>query len=733
MGWFKGIVKIFLAVFFRVEVKGLEHYRSSPPSSLIIANHNSHLDALLLAVFLPDSPIIVLDTRQPVTRYVKLLKCFARVISVCPTDIQSVEPAIKQLNAQHRVVIFPEGRISTTGNIMKIYSLFSKCASQATAIIPIHINGLQNSSYAIAGNPGKLTKFPKITLRILPLFKIASSSYGYNEIRAARDVNEIMTQLCFESQNYHQSLWHALLDARQALGGSKAIIADQERGEVTYDGLITKSLILGEVIAQKTRTGEAVGIMLPSTTVAVITFFAMQAVGRVAAMINFTSGVKAMRAACHAAKINTLITSRRFIEKAELRNDLQQLTGIQIIFLEDLKDVISIKVKLKGLIAAKIPALARRYGKFKTSQDPAVVLFTSGSEGAPKGVVLSHANILANRYQLAARIDFTAQDIILNALPLFHSFGLTAGTILPVLSGMKTFFYPSPLHYKVIPELAYQINATMLFGTNTFLAKYGREADPYDFYRVRYVFAGAEKLQEEVCKLWHLKFGLRIFEGYGATETSPVLATNTAKEYRFGSVGRLLPGMEYHIEPVPGLEECGRLYVKGPNVMRGYLLSDNPGLLVPPRTHLGLYWYDTGDIVSVDDDGYIYIRGRAKRFAKISGEMISLTAVESMALSVWPEAVVAVVAIADEHRGEQLVLVTDNHQAERAELLKQARVQGISEISVPKKIIIAPVPLLSTGKIDYMGAQALVNEALRSAQSSEASTDLPEKKRVARH
>jgi acyl-[acyl-carrier-protein]-phospholipid O-acyltransferase/long-chain-fatty-acid--[acyl-carrier-protein] ligase len=337
-----------------------------------------------------------------------------------------------------------------------------------------------------------------------------------------------------------------------------------------------------------------------------------------------------------------------------------------------------------------------------------VVLFTSGSEGTPKGVVLSHANLLANREQLAAKFDFSAQDVILNALPLFHSFGLTSATLLPLLSGMKVFFYPSPLHYRIVPEVAYDVNATVLFGTNTFLAGYGRHAHPYDFYSVRYVFAGAERLQEETRRLWARKFGLRILEGYGATETSPVIAGNSPMENREGTVGRILPGIAYRLEPVPGLEAGGRLVVRGPNVMLGYLLADRPGELVPPPDG----WYDTGDIVTLDADGYVTIRGRAKRFAKVGGEMVSLGAVEELAGRVWPGAQHAVVTRPDERKGEQLVLVTTAADADRAALAARARADGLSELHVPRAVVRAQtIPLLGTGKVDYRAVAALAETA----------------------
>jgi acyl-[acyl-carrier-protein]-phospholipid O-acyltransferase/long-chain-fatty-acid--[acyl-carrier-protein] ligase len=382
-----------------------------------------------------------------------------------------------------------------------------------------------------------------------------------------------------------------------------------------------------------------------------------------------------------------------------------------VVYLEELRQRITPWLKVKA-------AIARRFATFLyarervTPDETAVVLFTSGSEGMPKGVALSHANVLANREQVAARIDFSSQDVILNALPLFHSFGLTAGTLLPLLSGMRTFFYPSPLHYRIVPEMAYDVNATIMFGTNTFLAGYARFAHPYDFYSVRYVFAGAEKLKDETRRIWTDRFGVQIFEGYGATETSPVLATNTPIDARAGTVGRFLPGIEHALDPVPGVEG-GRLSVRGPNVMLGYLKHDRPGVIQPPATSRGPGWYDTGDIVTIDADGFITIQGRAKRFAKIGGEMVSLTAVEELAARAWPETQHACVSLPDFQKGEQLILVTTRVDAQRAELSARAKEEGMSELHVPKRIVhVAALPLLGSGKTDYPAVHALVEPTL---------------------
>jgi len=258
-----------------------------------------------------------------------------------------------------------------------------------------------------------------------------------------------------------------------------------------------------------------------------------------------------------------------------------------------------------------------------------------------------------------------------------------------------------------VPELVYDTNATILFGTDTFLTGYARMANAYDFYSVRYVFAGAERVRDETRNVWSSKFGLRILEGYGATETAPVIAVNTPMHYRPGSVGRFLPGIRHRIEPVPGIEKGGRLFISGPNVMLGYLRAENPGVIEPPEEG----WHDMGDIVEVDELGFVTIAGRAKRFAKIGGEMVSLTAAETQAADLWPDNQHAVVSIPDDRKGEQLVLVTDRPDADREALSAHAKANGIAEIMVPRTVVVSDsVPLLATGKVDYPAVQALAEE-----------------------
>jgi len=716
----KRMLRWMLKALYKVEVKGLEHLEGAGDRVLIVANHTSFLDAVLLVAFLPGKLTFAVNTYIAQNPLFKPFLALARIFPMDPTNPLSAKSLIRYLQQDNRAVIFPEGRITVTGALMKIYDGTGLVADKSEAVVvPVRINGAQYTPFSRLRGRVRLRWFPTISLTVLEPRRITPDPAVRGRARrkaAGRALADIMTEMMFATGNYRRTLFQALLDARQVHGGNHVVVEDIQRRPLSYDKLIAAAFVLGKALSKHSNQGEYVGLLLPSMTSTVAAFLGLHTQGRIPAMLNYTVGAGGMVSACETAHIRTVLSSRRFVEAAKLTEAVKLLSeSVSVVYLEDLAKDITWSDKLQGWLQSHLAAYFYQHcGGSQDPDSPGVVLFTSGSEGTPKGVVLSHANLLANREQLASRVAFSAQDIILNALPLFHSFGLTAGTLLPLFSGMKTFFYPSPLHYRIVPEMAYDVNATVLFGTNTFLAGYARFAHPYDFYSVRYVFAGAEKLQDETRRVWAEKFGIRIFEGYGATETAPVLSANTPMDHVVGSVGRFMPGIRHQLQPVPGVEEGGRLFVQGPNVMLGYLLNANPGVLVPASSEMGQGWYDTGDIVSIDAEGFIRILGRAKRFAKIGGEMVSLAAVEELAAKTWPDRVHAVVSLPDPAKGEQLVLVTDQPDAPRSALQAQARQAGMAELNVPKKILVVlHVPLLGTGKIDYTGVKAMAETAIR--------------------
>lgn len=698
------VVGAILTLVYRVEITGKENYEKAGKRVLIIANHTSFLDPLLLWVFLPDDITFSINTHISQRWWLQPFLGLSQVFPMNPTHPMSLKDLIHHLRNDTRTVIFPEGRITVTGGLMKVYDGTGMVAdkSQAT-VLPIRISGGQYTHFSRLHKVVRLRLFPKITIQILPPTRVSAPEHLRGKARrkfSGHLLADIMSEMMFTTSVFRQTIFQSLLDARNVHGGQQEIVEDLERKPLTYNTLITRTLVLGNALAKLTNENEYVGVFLPNSTKTLVTILALQAQGRVPAMLNYSTGSAAMLSACRIAEVKTVLTSRQFIEKGKLSNEAAALMKqVQLVYLEDIAQQITAQDKLKALWQRKTADCWYR----KTAHNPdspAVVLFTSGSEGTPKGVVLSHANILANLKQLEARISFTPQDVLLNFLPIFHSFGFTAGSMLPILSGMRVFFYPTPLHYAVIPEMAYELKATVMFGTNTFLAAYAKKAHPYDFYNMRYVVAGAEKLQESTRLTWLDKFGIRVLEGYGATETTPITSVNTPMYYKVGTVGRFMPSMEYKLEPIPGIQDAGQLHVKGPNIMQGYLLADNPGKLVPPKSIYGKGWYNTGDIVHVDEEGYISIKGRSKRFAKVSGEMVSLTAVEQLATNAWPSAQHAATSIPDARKGELVILLTTQKDATTHYLSVAS--PGVAAISLPKKILVVDsIPMLATGKINY--------------------------------
>ncbi len=500
----------------------------------------------------------------------------------------------------------------------------------------------------------------------------------------------------FDPATARRTLFDALLDSARRYGAGKAILEDQERNPLSYTDLIRASFALGRKIAAMTERQERVGLLLPSSSAGVVTFFALHAFGRVPAMLNFTAGLRNLRAAVKLAGVRRVLTSHRFIEQGKLHDLIDALEeSCEITYLEDTRKSIGTIDRVFALGAS----LVARQARARTSPDDAgVVLFTSGSFGAPRGVVLSQANLLANVAQIAAHIDLDPAWVLFNPLPVFHCFGLTAGALLPLMTGMKAFEYPSPLHIKQIPPLIRDCRASILLATDTFINQYARAAAPGELADLKFVVCGAEKVRDETHMLIAERIGpLPLLEGYGATEASPVIAVNKPHDNRRGTVGGLLPGIQTRLELVEGIHRGGRLFVRGPNVMSGYIGAD--GSLDPPPDG----WHDTGDVVEITDDGWVTILGRVKRFAKVGGEMISLTAAEDLASGLWPDARHAVISVPDARKGERLVLVTDQRDAEVGSLLAHAQKLGAPELAVPRRIVRAPeIPVLGSGKTDYV-------------------------------
>lgn len=721
-----------LAHFLRWLVRLLYGFRAyneavlnTPGPVLLLPNHVSWWDWLLIGVCLDrDWRFVTSSTTAQTSWLHKRIMVNRRTFPVDMNSPYAVKHMAEYLQKGGRLVLFPEGRLSCTGSLMKLFDGTGFLIFKTRAkVITAYVRGAQGLPFS--PNPGRKQWFPRLSVHfsnILPPPGFDHISTTAARVRLTHWLRDQMVKQRFEAEMEFgpPTVPVAILDAARRRPKQRIL------QDITLQKLTYRRLLIGtDLLAAQWREllsgpGERVGVLLPNVNALPVVTLSLWAAGKVPAILNYSSGSSVLLTCARLAELKHIITSRSFIERAQLDLAPLEAAGMQILFVEEVRGRISSAQKLAAGLRAffQSPFTAAR----SRPEDSAVVLFTSGSEGTPKGVELTHRNLLANIRQMTSVIDLMETDRFFNALPLFHSFGLTVGLFLPLVQGVFVFLYPSPLHYRVVPSALYNLDCTVFFGTNTFLAAYARKAHPYDFRKLRYVFAGAEKLQDATVALWMRRFGVRLLEGYGATECSPCLAANLPMRPRQGSVGQFLPGIEYKLEPVAGLEQSavhrpqaagavpseGRLLVRGLNVMRGYL---NPEANAQFRALGG--WYDTGDIVQVDTDGFVFILGRLKRFAKISGEMVSLTAVEDALVGAFPQYglrfAVAVIAKLDAAKGEKLVAVTNEPKLELEEVREAIRARGLPNLAMPREIkVIHEMPRLGSGKISHRDLERMV-------------------------
>lgn len=705
----RAVIRFLLRLLFRAELRG---YVKPSGKMLLVSNHQSFMDGLVIGAFLPFAPTYLVHTTIAAKWHFKFLLSAIDHLVVDSTNPLAMKKVIALLESGAPVVIFPEGRITVTGSRMKIYDGPAFAAAKAGAqILPLHIDGPVYSHFSRMTGNFPRHWFPKVTLTMhepRPLPMPEAPRARDRRRMASEELRRIMQLAEFDARR-ESTIPEEVLKQAKLYGRHRPLIEDIRGKEETLGDFLKMTLALGRLTSKWTSEGERVGVLMPTATPTAAMIIGMMAMRRVPAMLNYTSGREGLENACRIAEVKTVFASRAFVEKAKLTTMMENFTAARVLYLEDVRPQFGLLDKLwLVLFALRFPKAAIRKPR---PEDMAIVLFTSGSEGKPKGVALSHANLLANCAQARAVIEISHNDRFLNALPLFHSFGLLGGLILPLTTASRIFLYPSPLHYRVIPEIAYDRDCTVMFATSTFLGNYAKYAHAYDLYRVRYVVCGAEKMSEEVRRLYADKFGIRILEGYGATECSPIISCNLPMSFQVGTVGEPLPGLEYKLAPVEGIETGGELHVRGPNVMMGYFLDRAPGVLQPPRSQFGEGWYDTGDIVSIDARRHIRIQGRLKRFAKVAGEMVSLEVVERIAIAASPKRVHASAAIKEESRGESIVLFTDDAGLNREGLVVAARAGGLPELALPRRVIhLDKVPLLGNGKKDYVRLQAMAEE-----------------------
>lgn len=603
------VVRWLLTVLFRIKVTGLEHYQAAGDKVLIIANHTSFLDGILLSAFFPDRLVFAVNTHIARKWWARPFLSVVGVRTLDSSRPHAIRTLLRDLNEKRKVVMFPEGRITLTGTLMKTYPGTGLLADKSgAAVLPVGIDGPQYSPLSRLRGHMRLRWFPTIRLTILPPRRLALSASLRGQPRraqATRVVADTMAEMVFATSNYRSSLFEALLEARSVYGGRCVIAEDDEREPLNYNQLIQRALSIGAMMSRYGKRGDRVGVLMPNTVTGLLAFLGLQACGRVPVMLDSASDADALLAACRVVSATAVYTARELVQTAPLTDVIGQLQSrVQIIYMEDLTPRAGRVNKLKGLVLTRLARVAYRRLSGAITPDDAAVVFPEPAPGEGcRGVVLSHANLLANCHQLRTRIDSNVRDIVINVLPMSSVYGLNVATLLSLFSGMKVFFYSAARQKRSAPEVAYEISATMLFGNEALLARFARGADPFDFHRLRYVFAAADTLTDQTRQRWQERFGLRILEGYGKSEAGPVLAINTPVEHRPGTLGRLLPGIEHRLQAAPaGTSDGGRLWVKGPNVMLGYL---SPGVM--PASSAGDRWFDTGESVRIDEDGFLWL------------------------------------------------------------------------------------------------------------------------------
>ncbi|WP_421913733.1 AMP-binding protein [Mesorhizobium sp.] len=692
---------------YRIADDRIKVARKAQAPVIYVISHQSRMEPALMLSLLPQDTLHILDDASARSPWLEPWRELGRTIAFNTEHVFVSRRLVRVLKGKGRLAVYLPDAVEPDVKSFRLFRAVTRIAMQADArIVPIFVSGARYLPVSLT--PAETVPrrwFPRLSISALEPMSIAELvARNPDQASNTNALFDRFAEARFAATDLDRGLFLAMRDAADRVGASHSIIEDVISGALSYRKLFIGARVLGRRFEAITAPGEAVGVLLPNANGVVLTLLGLLSGGRVSAMINYTAGPASVTAAVRTAVIRTVVSSRAFIEKAGLADIVTAVEtgGARLLWLEDLRESVTTLDKLTAAVLWRWPLQPQNADK------PAVILFTSGSEGTPKAVVLSHKNLLANAMQAEARITISPADILLNVLPVFHSFGLTGGTILPLVTGVKLFLYPSPLHYKIIPEIARKVGPTIMFGTDTFLANYARTAKEGDFSSLRFVVAGAEAVKPETRRVYRERFQAEIIEGFGLTEAAPVVAVNTAIHGRDGTVGRLLPAMRMKLEPVEGISDAGQLWLDGPNMMMGYMTADRPGELQPLTG-----WHDTGDIVAVDREGFITIRGRAKRFAKIAGEMVSLGAVEMLVQSLWPEQRHAAVAVPDKRRGERIVLVTTAEDADPEELRRFGRQAGAAELMVPNDIVkVREIPVLGSGKTDYVSTRKLALDRL---------------------
>jgi len=726
----KLFINFFISVKYKLHVQGLDNLPQNG-GVLLLGNHISWLDWAFVQLASP-RPIRFVMERSIYEK--KLLKPFLDFFNVIPISSRggkkSLQEVGKYISNGEVVCIFPEGTISRNGHLGEFKRGFELAVQEVNGIIvPFYIGGMWGTKFSrstINFAEKNLTKSKKDVI----------VSFGKKEDinTSASDIKQSVFELSVDSWNSYiqefKNIDDVYIDTVKQQG-SKIALIDSSGEEYSYYKMFTLNILFKNIIEKNSE--QNIGLLLPTTSIGAILNMSCLLSGKTAVNLNYTASSDNILSAVDQAEIKTIYTSTKFLKKLQAKGiEIEGLfpSDINIIYLEELKDTISKFDFIKTYLFIRFAPTSLVKLSYKTDntlKTAASILFSSGSEGDPKGVILSHKNILANVKQISEMLNLKDDEVILGSLPIFHAFGLTVTTLMPMIEGIKVVFHPDPTDGVGIGKAVAKYQATFMCATATFIRLYtkNKKLTPIMFESLRLIFSGAEKLNRSTADEFKLKFNHEVLEGYGATECSPLISANIPNAIdtsywqvqvgkKEGTIGMPLPGCAVKIiDPVTleelGIQEDGLIVASGPNVMEGYLNNPEKTSEVLFEQN-GKIWYKTGDKGHIDSDGFITIVDRYSRFAKIGGEMVSLTAVENKIYEIIgqeSDIKLVCVNIADEKKGEKIVLLIDNDiENLKAKLIESS----FPPLWLPSQIqVVEAIPLLGSGKIDFGKSKKLVN------------------------
>ncbi len=714
---------------YSLTVEGLKHI-DTRKGVLLLGNHISFLDWAMLQMAYPKQIRFVMERSYYEIWY---LKPFFKFFGVIPISSRGSKSALhlvtEALNRGETVALFPEGHISRNGHLgtfQRGFEMACKDVEEAT-IVPFYLRGLWEDNFSHASNKMKRKRSKDISVTFGKPLPIHARAQEVK--KAVFDLSILSWQAYAEHLPPLQSAW--LRTAKES--GSSLCIADSTGVELNAHRFIAATLLMARKLKPKLGQSQHIGLIVPTSAGGSLANMAVLVLGKSIVNLNYSSGTESLKHALKTADIDTIVASRQFVTKLKAKGfDLAEvLSLVHVVYLEDIKEEIGKVESVMMLATVKLlptSLLELFFVRKSDTESTAAILFSSGSEGNPKGIALSHKNIMGNIKQMITLINPTDEDVMLGTLPVFHSFGLTVTTLLPLIEGIPVVCHPDPTDGAGIGKIAARYEATMLFATATFLRLYtrNRKVHPLMFKSLRLIIAGAEKLSAEIRREFMEKFNKEIFEGYGATETTPVASVNIPDVLLFdtwkpqignkpGTVGLPVPGSSFRIvdperfEELPVGEE-GMILIGGTQIMKGYLKDPEKTASVIKEID-GIRWYVTGDKGRLDEDGFLTIVDRYSRFAKIGGEMVSLGLVEQEIGKVLKDdEKIAVTAIPDAKKGEAVVLLFEGAR-EAEEIMAKIGTLDLNPLFVPSKVYkVDEIPVLGTGKADFKGAKKLAME-----------------------